>query len=563
MPHSSVALHGLLASVIEVLANTAIAEICKVVDDGYAELRLEISQSQKEIDLLRRKLLVSKFQNPRRNLERYVALRRTVHVARGGTTEGAKSRNRSEYLSGSPSIRESNCATQDNYGPKAAVSTRKDQNLTTKTDSDVGRPKVPHTDKGEEDDENVPVILKVESLEDNSIDCNLNLDTPSSVNQHVERTMAAEGASSTPPSCLQARGIQPAGRMDSTNSIDTNGDITRAVLQHPNQRDNNSLHPVHPVTSQSVVSPRAVLRRGSEFESSGSCRGGASSNISTASYVETEHHTGPCPPHNPSPHGELQGGTQTKAPGRGNGRGGPPDPFGTLDWEPDVVLVDSVPIKVEADMSSEWTIIESEAPEGDVSSCRGQLLSRREDKSKRGTKLINLTDVYPPPTQRPFCEGDRIGLNGLSIVNHLSSSSSSSSVRSSSKALPHYMYEKDEPTSSTSSFSNTGLAKQPLLSPTSIHNSGSSGRQFPCNVCGNLFSRLTYLRRHERVHTGEKPYGCRHCSKRFSHNHQLKNHERVHTGEKPFRCPDCGRHFVQSCHMKRHRITHRADRAYS
>ncbi|CDQ58943.1 unnamed protein product [Oncorhynchus mykiss] len=41
---------------MEVLANAAVAEICKVVDDDYAVFRLEITQSQKENRALRRKL---------------------------------------------------------------------------------------------------------------------------------------------------------------------------------------------------------------------------------------------------------------------------------------------------------------------------------------------------------------------------------------------------------------------------------------------------------------------------------------------------------------------------
>ncbi|KAG9342381.1 hypothetical protein JZ751_016376, partial [Albula glossodonta] len=41
---------------MEVLANAAVAEICKLVDDGYAVLRLEMSQSQKENKALKRKL---------------------------------------------------------------------------------------------------------------------------------------------------------------------------------------------------------------------------------------------------------------------------------------------------------------------------------------------------------------------------------------------------------------------------------------------------------------------------------------------------------------------------
>uniref|UniRef100_A0A674B596 C2H2-type domain-containing protein n=1 Tax=Salmo trutta TaxID=8032 RepID=A0A674B596_SALTR len=49
--------HTQIASIMEVLANAAVAEICKVVDDDYAVFRLEITQSQKENRALRRKLL--------------------------------------------------------------------------------------------------------------------------------------------------------------------------------------------------------------------------------------------------------------------------------------------------------------------------------------------------------------------------------------------------------------------------------------------------------------------------------------------------------------------------
>uniref|UniRef100_A0A674AMV2 Neurotrophin receptor-interacting factor homolog n=2 Tax=Salmo trutta TaxID=8032 RepID=A0A674AMV2_SALTR len=48
--------HTQIASIMEVLANAAVTEICKLVDDDYAVLRLEITQSQKENRGLRRKL---------------------------------------------------------------------------------------------------------------------------------------------------------------------------------------------------------------------------------------------------------------------------------------------------------------------------------------------------------------------------------------------------------------------------------------------------------------------------------------------------------------------------
>ncbi|XP_020352857.2 uncharacterized protein LOC109901212 [Oncorhynchus kisutch] len=57
---SCMVFHTQIASIMEVLANAAVAEICKLVDDDYAVFRLEITQSQKENRALRRKLLEMK-----------------------------------------------------------------------------------------------------------------------------------------------------------------------------------------------------------------------------------------------------------------------------------------------------------------------------------------------------------------------------------------------------------------------------------------------------------------------------------------------------------------------
>lgn len=48
--------HSQLTSIMEALTKAAVAEICELVDDSYAVLRLEITRSHKENEALRRKL---------------------------------------------------------------------------------------------------------------------------------------------------------------------------------------------------------------------------------------------------------------------------------------------------------------------------------------------------------------------------------------------------------------------------------------------------------------------------------------------------------------------------
>ena len=67
---SPVDFHSQIASIIEVLANAAVAEICKVVDDGYAVVHLEVSQNQKDNDFLRRKVRLLELQVAKYRAER-------------------------------------------------------------------------------------------------------------------------------------------------------------------------------------------------------------------------------------------------------------------------------------------------------------------------------------------------------------------------------------------------------------------------------------------------------------------------------------------------------------
>uniref|UniRef100_A0AAG5CZR8 C2H2-type domain-containing protein n=1 Tax=Anopheles atroparvus TaxID=41427 RepID=A0AAG5CZR8_ANOAO len=109
-------------------------------------------------------------------------------------------------------------------------------------------------------------------------------------------------------------------------------------------------------------------------------------------------------------------------------------------------------------------------------------------------------------------------------------------------------------------------------------------KPWECEVCRKSFTTKYFLKKHNRLHTGEMPYTCGICSKSFTfqqsyHKHllyhsdekphvcsvcnrafkelsTLHNHERIHSGEKPFACETCGKCFRQRVSYLVHRRIH-------
>jgi uncharacterized Zn-finger protein len=55
-------------------------------------------------------------------------------------------------------------------------------------------------------------------------------------------------------------------------------------------------------------------------------------------------------------------------------------------------------------------------------------------------------------------------------------------------------------------------------------------RRFTCQFCQKGFNSLSHLQRHERIHSGDKPFSCpiENCPSRFSRHDNMMQHYRTH-----------------------------------
>ena len=63
-------------------------------------------------------------------------------------------------------------------------------------------------------------------------------------------------------------------------------------------------------------------------------------------------------------------------------------------------------------------------------------------------------------------------------------------------------------------------------------------------MCKQCFNQAGSLKKHERIHSGEKPFKCKTCNASFRHSLTLNNHERTHTRERPFKAKIVITHIV-------------------
>uniref|UniRef100_A0A4W5K9C2 C2H2-type domain-containing protein n=1 Tax=Hucho hucho TaxID=62062 RepID=A0A4W5K9C2_9TELE len=487
--------HTKIASIMEVLANAAVAEICKLVDDDYAVFRLEITQSQKENRALRRKLQLLELKVSR---ERVLASRpssvkildRYRGMTRGHLTGGHRS-----FVK-----------------PAGHNTWRDDQPITVDEGSGTSTQHVIMIESA--DAETAGPGVKQERTEGEK-EPRHSGDIQAGAPPVATEDLASQ--SRTRPSITEVSGTPNAVLKSETDTetLTTTHRLLHTGSDHRSDPERLGLGPLGCPSPGSEYLP--VFHQSKRTVHSP----GDGDTLDTGVDVPSCSYTTEMDPDN------MPLGLDTQADlsrGDWNQYSSSVYSEGCQDKKGEGIVIDEVTVKVEGD--SPLTLNADETHLGEGHSQGRDFLDYRESLETNPnvathSPLHMLRDHDPVSTLMGPSDSQ-----GCILFDQALNSKDQRAKGMGGGATSGNSKEKRF----LCMFCNKGFS---CLQKVEIHQRVHTGvKPFSCTQCHMRFAEAGNLKRHQRVHTGEKPFSCTQCHMRFSHSSSMKRHRRVHTGEK-------------------------------
>nr|XP_046164622.1 zinc finger protein 184-like isoform X1 [Oncorhynchus gorbuscha] len=484
-----------IASIMEVLANAAVAEICKLVDDDYAVFRLEITQSQKENRGLRRKLQLLELKVAR---ERVLAIRpssvKILDKYRG------MSRGEGHLTGGHRSF----------VKPVGHNTWRDDQPITV----DEGSGTLTQH------------IIMIESADAEAAGPGVKQERSEGEEDPQHSRDIQTGAAREPPVATDeptTASVQPRTQRSGTEVSGT----PNAVLKS----DTKTLTGLGRLGCPPAPCTEYILYSSLRTVLSHQDSGNSSCSYATGTQMMS---------------GDLPVGLDTQPnPMRGdwNQYSSSVNSEGFLDKKGEGLVVDEVTVKVEDDAPLTCNADETHLGKGHSQGNTSDFLDYSESLE------TNLNVATHSPLHRVTMLMAPSNSQG-SVLFEQVSNSNDQKAKEREGATTTGGKEKRF----LCMFCNKGFSCSQKVE---IHQRVHTGvKPFTCIQCHMRFAHAGNLKRHQRVHTGVKPFSCTQCHMCFAQAGDLKRHQRVHTGEKPYSCTQCPMRFAQAGDLKRHLKVH-------
>ncbi|XP_071260966.1 uncharacterized protein [Salvelinus alpinus] len=467
--------HTQIASIMEVLANAAVAEICKLVDDDYAVFHLEITQSQKENRTLRRKLQLLELKVARERVlpSNVKILDRYRGIARG---EG--------HLTGGHRI----------FGKPAGHNTwRHDQPITVDEGSGTS----------------TQHVIMIESADAEAAGPGVKQERSEGEGDPGQSRDIQLGAAGTPPVATENPTTAPAPPRTRCSIMEVSG-TPNAALKSETDTETETLTgllrldcpaPLSENLLHGNLSPRTVL---SHQDSGDSLQAGNDPSCSYA--AETEMIPADMP---------VGLDTQTNLMrGDWNQYSSSVYSEGSLDKKGEGLIVDEVTVKVEDDAPLTWN--EDQTHLGGHS--QGNTSDFLDYRESLETNLNVFRDRDPVSTLMGPSDS-----HGCVLFDQVLNSNDRTRAQAQGGGATS---DNSKEKRFLCMFCNKGFSCSQKVE---IHQRVHTGEKpYSCTHCDMRFAEAGSLKRHQRVHTGEKPFSCIQCHMRFSHSSSLKRHHRIH-----------------------------------